>query len=197
MNFKKIILASQSPRRSQLLQWAEIPFEIIISETDESYPGGLSPAEIAEHVAFNKAVAVSKKNTIGNTNADDYPILAADTIVVLANKILGKPSSREEAINTLLLLSGKTHSVITGVCLMFKKNKKTFSEETLVTFHKLTQQEIEHYVDTYHPYDKAGAYAIQEWIGVVGIESIDGDFYNVMGLPVSRVVRELEKMPVK
>lgn len=194
MEIKKIILASQSPRRKQLLEWAEIPFEIIIPDTDESYDYRLSPFEIAEHIAENKALAVKKMMADAYTNADGYTILAADTIVVLGNKIIGKPAGRDDAINTLKQLSGKTHSVITGVCLLSKGHKKIFFDETLVEFHRLTQRQVEYYVDNYKPYDKAGAYAIQEWIGVIGIKSITGDFYNVMGLPVSRVIKELEAL---
>lgn len=177
-----------------MLQWAEIPFEVIVSETDESYPYGLSPFEVAMHIACNKAMATRRKIPGRETNGLEYTILAADTIVVLGNKIIGKPSGREEAFNTLGLLSGKTHSVITGVCLLRGETKKTFFSETLVKFHTLTHGQVEHYIDTYKPFDKAGAYAIQEWIGVVGIESIEGDFYNVMGLPVSRVIKELEAL---
>lgn len=187
---KKIILASQSPRRSQLLEWAEIPFHIIVKETDETYPPGLSHEEIAVHIARNKALAVqeeAEKNEI---------ILAADTLVVLNENILGKPVHREDAVSMLLALSGTTHYVITGVVIMNGHQEITFADTTQVEFHRLTTEEIEYYVDKYKPYDKAGAYAIQEWIGVVGIRSVNGDFYNVMGLPVSRVIRELEKMQV-
>ena len=190
MKVEKIILASQSPRRKQLLEWAEIPFDIIIPHTDESYDFGLSPFEVAEHIAENKALAVKKKIADKNTNDHGYTILSADTIVVLGNKIIGKPAGRDDAINTLKQLSGKTHSVITGVCLLSKEHKKIFFDETLVEFHRLTQSQVEYYVDNYKPYDKAGGYAIQEWIGVIGIKSINGDFYNVMGLPVSRVIKE-------
>lgn len=194
MEIKKIILASQSPRRRQLLEWAEIPFEVIVSATDESYPYNLSPFEIAEHIAYNKALSVQKKLQDADSNAAGYTILSADTIVVLGNRIIGKPSARNDALNTLRLLSGKTHSVITGVCLLSAGKKKLFFEETLVHFYHLTQAQIEYYVDTYKPFDKAGAYAIQEWIGVIGIRSIEGDFYNVMGLPVSRVLKELQAL---
>jgi len=192
MKTEKIILASQSPRRKQLLEWAEISFDIIVPDTDESYDNNLSPFEIAEQIAEDKALAVKKKIIDADTNAKGYTILAADTIVVLGNKIMGKPAGREDAINTLKQLSGKTHAVITGVCLLSEEHKKIFFDETLVEFHRLTQSQVEYYVDAYKPYDKAGAYAIQEWIGVIGIKSINGDFYNVMGLPVSRIVRELQ-----
>ncbi|MGH2563925.1 MAG: Maf family protein, partial [Ginsengibacter sp.] len=159
---KKIILASQSPRRSQLLQWAEIPFEVIIANTDESYPGYLPPQEIATHIAYNKALAVKEKIIEAKPNVKDYTILAADTIVVLNNAIIGKPSGREDAIQTLLGLSGKIHSVITGVCILTKEKKVIFADETKVEFHTLSRQQVEYYVDNYKPYDKAGAYAIQE-----------------------------------
>ncbi|MDQ6764168.1 MAG: Maf family protein [Bacteroidota bacterium] len=194
MQTGKIILASKSPRRSQLLQWAEIEFEVITADTDESYPPELLPAEIAMHIASNKANDVEKKVALSKGNGNGYPILAADTIVVLDNKIIGKPSGREDAIHTLSLLSGKKHLVITGVCILSGENNIVFAERTIVEFNSLTQIQIQHYVDNYKPYDKAGAYAIQEWIGVTGIKSINGDFYNVMGLPVSRVVQELVKL---
>lgn len=185
---RKIILASKSPRRKQLLQWAEIPFEVVVKETHESYPSNLCAVEIAIHIAANKAIAVK------NSEGDLTPVLAADTIVVLDKKIMGKPADREDAIKILSDLSGKKHLVITGVCILFKQNKIVFADTTEVVFHTLTKEQIIFYVDKYKPYDKAGAYAIQEWIGVVGIKSIKGDFYNVMGLPVSRVVKELQKL---
>ncbi len=194
MQTGKIILASKSPRRRQLLEWAEIDFEVITADTDESYPGGLLPADVATYIASNKANDVREKLDLLKHNGDGYPILAADTIVVIDNKIIGKPSGREDAIDTLSMLSGRKHFVITGICILTEKNKIVFAEETEVEFHMLSQIQIEHYVDTYKPYDKAGAYAIQEWIGVIGIKSIAGDFYNVMGLPVSRVVQELERI---
>lgn len=185
---KKIILASQSPRRKQLLQWAEIPFEVIIKQTDESYPEGLSAENVAMHIAVNKAL------TVKAFKGDAEPILAADTIVVLNNEIIGKPTDEQDAINILSKLSGKKHLVITGVCILFNNKKIVFADTTEVEFHELTKEQIIFYVDKYKPYDKAGAYAIQEWIGVVGIKSITGDFYNVMGLPVSRVVKELNNI---
>ena len=191
---QKIILASQSPRRKQLLEWAEVPFEIIVSETDESYPQNLSTAEIAIHIARNKALAIHKLLKGSNTIQKFNPILAADTIVVLQNKIIGKPRDREDAINILSDLSGKQHHVITGVVILHNEKEIAFAETTEVHFHELSLAQIEFYVDNYKPYDKAGAYAIQEWIGVVGIKSVVGDFYNVMGLPVSRVVQALQNL---
>jgi len=194
MKFDKIILASQSPRRSQLLQWAEIPFEVMMVPTDESYPLNLHPKEITIHIAINKAMAVKEKIYHSTTNGHGYTILAADTIVVMENKIIGKPKDRDDAIETLKDLSGKTHSVITGVCILSADKKIVFADETFVEFDQLTQHQIEYYVDAYKPYDKAGAYAIQEWIGVTGIKSITGDFYNVMGLPVNHVIKELSAL---
>ena len=185
---KKIILASQSPRRKQLLEWAEIPFDIIVKATTEDYPPGLKPQEIAIYIAQQKAEAVQQQAP------DSQTILAADTIVVLGENIIGKPVHREEAVSILFALSGEKHKVITGVVIRKGDKEISFADVTEVEFHKLTLEQIEFYVDKYKPYDKAGAYAIQEWIGVVGIKSINGDFYNVMGLPVSRVVRELQKI---
>lgn len=185
---KKIILASQSPRRKQLLEWAEVPFDILVQETDESYPEGLSVEEVSIHIAKQKALAVQSDLPA------DAVIVAADTIVVLGERIIGKPKSREDAVAILTDLSGQKHRVITGVCILQNDKAIIFSDTTDVTFHELTAEQIAFYIDKYKPYDKAGAYAIQEWIGVVGIKSVQGDFYNVMGLPVSRVVRELEKL---
>ncbi len=184
----KIILASQSPRRKQLLEWAEVTFEVVVAETDENFPPGLNPDEIAVYIARNKALAVQQKRNTGDI------ILAADTIVVLNDHIIGKPVHREEAITILMALSGEKHKVITGVVIRKDDEETAFADTTEVEFHDLTVEQIEYYVDHYKPYDKAGAYAIQEWIGVTGIRSVSGDFYNVMGLPVSRVIRELQKI---
>lgn len=183
----KIILASQSPRRKQLLEWAEIPFDVIVRPTSEDYPPGLHPEQVAIYIATQKANAVQELSN-GQT------ILAADTIVVLGENIIGKPVHREEAVSILFALSGETHKVITGVVVRKGEKEISFADITEVEFHNLTLEQIEFYVDKYKPYDKAGAYAIQEWIGVVGIRSINGDFYNVMGLPVSKVVRALREL---
>jgi septum formation protein len=183
-----IILASQSPRRKQLLEWAEVPFDIVVKETDEHFPPNLTPEEVAVYIARNKALAVQQQ--VGN----DKTILAADTIVILGDNIIGKPVHREDAVSILLALSGERHRVVTGVVILKGDKEISFADVTEVEFHDVSVSEIEFYVDKYKPYDKAGAYAIQEWIGVVGIKSIHGDFYNVMGLPVSRVVRELNKL---
>jgi len=185
-----IILASQSPRRRQLLEWAEIPFEIMVKETDESYPEDLSMDLIAIHIARNKALAV-KEQMIQQVNKT---IIAADTIVVLNNEVIGKPKDRQDAIKILSNLSGQIHHVVTGVVILSSTKEIAFADTTEVAFHHLEEKEIIFYVDKYKPYDKAGAYAIQEWIGVVGIKSVKGDFYNVMGLPVSRVVQALKNL---
>lgn len=190
---KKIVLASQSPRRKQLLEWAEVDFDIIAEATDESFPDHLTPKGAAIHIARQKALAV-QAGEVYKRYEQDVPVLAADTIVVCEGRIIGKPADQEDAIRILHMLSGKKHEVITGVVIVNGKEQKTFADITEVWFHTLTPEQIIFYVEKYKPYDKAGAYAIQEWIGVVGIERINGDFYNVMGLPVSRVVRELEDL---
>ncbi|MET0467008.1 MAG: Maf family protein [Chitinophagaceae bacterium] len=184
---KPIILASQSPRRKQLLEWAEIPFEIIIKETEETFPAAMATEEVPVHIARNKALAVQA------TVSKEKIVLAADTVVVLGQRIIGKPQSREDALQILQDLSGNQHRVITGVVIRQDQRETAFADITDVYFHPLTDEQIQFYVDKYKPYDKAGAYAIQEWIGVVGIKGVKGDFYNVMGLPVSRVVQELIK----
>jgi septum formation protein len=184
---RKIILASQSPRRKQLLEWAEIPFEVFVRPTDEHFPPTLPIEQVPVYIARNKALAVQQEVS------DDAIILAADTIVVLNDHVIGKPVHREDAVSMLMALSGSTHRVITGVVLKKGKEEISFEDITEVQFHSLTINEIEYYVDHYQPYDKAGGYAIQEWIGVTGIKSITGDFYNVMGLPVSRVIKALQE----
>ena len=187
---KKIILASGSPRRKMLLEWAEVPFEVIVSDTDESFSSSLSPSAVAVSIAQkkNQAVVEQLQNEISNAI-----VIAADTIVVLENEIIGKPVDRDNAIEIIQKLSGKKHEVITAVNIRDDQKDIHFYDVTEVVFHELTLEQISHYVDQYKPYDKAGAYAIQEWIGVVGIQSIHGDFYNVMGLPVSKVLKVLKE----
>lgn len=185
---KSIILASQSPRRRQLLETANYDLEIVIANTDETFSDNLAEEDIPVHIALDKAKTVAAK-----FNSLEKPIVAADTIVIIDKKILGKPVNREEAIQFLNQLSGNTHKVITGVAILNKDKVITFSDITEVSFHPLTNEQIIYYVDEYKPYDKAGAYAIQEWIGMIGISKINGDFYNVMGLPISKVVQQLEK----
>lgn len=180
----KIILASKSPRRRQLLEMAEIDFDIISLDTDESYPPDLPIAQIPAFIAQHKALPI----------AAQYPdrlVLSADTIVVLENKIIGKPKDRQDAIDILKQLSGRTHEVITGVWMQHNGISRSFSDRTQVEFHSISTEQIEFYVDKYQPFDKAGAYAIQEWIGAIAIKRIEGCFYNVMGLPISKVVNEL------
>ena len=190
-----IILASQSPRRKTLLEWAEIPFEIIVKATDETYPSSLAIEEVPVYIANEKAVTVRQhvQHAFHGAYAGKT-ILAADTVVVLNNEIIGKPEDRNHAIDILKKLSGQTHQVITGVVILAGEASIRFADTTEVQFHPLTDEQIVFYVDKYQPFDKAGAYAIQEWIGVVGIQSIKGDFYNVMGLPVSRVVKALQDL---
>lgn len=192
VTIKPIILASQSPRRKQLLEWAEVPFEVVVSETPEDYPASITEEEVAIYIATDKALTV-KKLLESKGRYNNQPILAADTIVVLDKSIIGKPIDRSDAIHILSALSGKTHKVITGVHIINSEKSMSFADTTEVDFHELSTGQIEFYVDKFKPYDKAGAYAIQEWIGVTGIKSIRGDFYNVMGLPVSRVVKILSE----
>jgi len=184
----RIVLASGSPRRRQLLEWAEVPFDVLVKETAETYPPGLAVEEVPVHIARNKALAVRDQVDTGRV------ILAADTVVVLGSEIIGKPRDREDAVNILCRLAGQRHEVITGVVLEKGQEEVAFADRTSVWFHELERAAIERYVDQYKPYDKAGAYAIQEWIGVIGIRGIEGDFYNVMGLPVSRVVQALAQL---
>ncbi len=185
-NPKQIILASQSPRRQQLLQQAEVAFEVLTVHTEELFPDTMPVAEVPAFLALEKAMAVKE------TLTQDAIIIAADTVVVLDNRIIGKPADEEMAVQTLLALSGQTHTVITGVAMLNGAETHTFSDVTRVHFHPLTEAQIRYYVSHYKPYDKAGAYAIQEWIGVVGIKGIEGCFYNVMGLPVSKVLHQLQ-----
>lgn len=191
----KIILASQSPRRKQLLEWAEIEFDVIVSNTNELFPANLAVEDVPVFIARQKAEAIKLLPVYMHYDAG-IPILAADTIVVIEDEILGKPTDRENAIELLTKLSGKKHIVVTGVAILYDDKEVVFNDITEVVFHQICKEDIEYYVDHYKPYDKAGAYAIQEWIGVIGIHSIKGDFYNVMGLPISRVIRALHNLSV-
>ena len=188
LNKYDIILASASPRRQELLQQLGVDFKIHIRTVDEQYPEGLDVDEIASFLSNHKADAFET-----DFFADNTLLIAADTIVCLEGKVLGKPAGRKEAIDYLQQLSGKMHRVITGVSMRGKDKRISFSVNTDVYFKSLSKQEIEYYVDNYKPFDKAGAYGIQEWIGMVGIEKIEGSFYNVMGLPVLRLYEELIK----
>lgn len=183
----RIFLASRSPRRQSLLTQAGIPFEVWLKEEiPEDYPPELSPAEVANYLAKLKA-----KLYLSELNTKDV-LITADTLVVLGDKILGKPSDRESAIAMLNDLSGKPHEVITGVCLTSRDRELVFNSSTIVWFDHLEQVEIEEYIDEFSPYDKAGSYGIQEWIGYMGIHRIEGSYFNVMGLPIQRLYQELQ-----
>ena len=187
LNDFKIILASRSPRRQQLLRELGLKFEVVIKEYEEIYPEGLSGDEIARYVAHEKAT--SFKNEI----SDNVIVIAADTIVWCNNKVLGKPIDNEDAKSILKEISGNTHEVITGVSILSSSKELTFSDSTKVTFESLSEEEISYYVEKYKPYDKAGAYGIQEWIGIIACSHIDGSYFNVVGLPVQRLYSELQK----
>ena len=185
---KKIILASNSPRRRELLAGLDIDFEVkVLPDIDESYPEGLSMEDTACYIAKEKAAAYT------SLLADDELVITADTIVVVDKEILGKPIDADDARRMLRLISGRTHQVITGVCLMDVKQTKAFSVVTDVTFKKLTEDEISYYIERYKPFDKAGAYGIQEWIGYIGVTNLSGSYFNVMGLPVQRIYNELQQ----
>lgn len=189
LNKYKIILASGSPRRRELLSGLGIDYEVkILPDVDESYPDTLQGEEIPLYIAREKADAYKSLIRPGEL------IITADTIVWLDNTVLGKPRDAAHAMEMLRRLSGKTHQVITGVCLTTQEFQRSFTTVTEVTFAPLTEEEIEYYVTNYRPLDKAGAYGIQEWIGFVGVESIRGSYFNVMGLPVQRLYRELIKL---
>jgi septum formation protein len=191
LNNQRIILASRSPRRQQLLRELGLKFDVIIKDYSETYPEGLGGEEIARYVAHLKAS--SFKNKI----SDNEIVITADTIVWCNSKILGKPLNREDAIHMLKEISGNTHEVITGVCLYTCSKEKTFSESTKVTFDTLSDDEIYYYIDKYKPFDKAGAYGIQEWIGLAACSHIEGSYFNVVGLPVQRLYKELQNFILK
>jgi septum formation protein len=184
----RVILASRSLRRQQLLRELGIDFEIVLMDFDESFPEGFDGNEIARHVAGKKADAfrdVIKENEI---------VITADTIVWCRGKVLGKPVCAEEAASMLREISGTTHEVITGVSILFYNRKVVFTESTKVTFEEMSGREIDYYVEKYAPFDKAGAYGIQEWIGLTACSHIDGSYFNVVGLPVHRLYGELKKL---
>ena len=183
----KIILASASPRRKELLAGLDLDFEVkVIKGVSESYPESLRAEEVPQYISREKAAAYQV--------ADDELLLTADTVVVVDNTILGKPHDADDARRMLRLISGRTHQVVTGVTLTTAKAQKTFGVTTDVTFRQLTDDEINYYTSHYRPFDKAGAYGIQEWIGYIGVTSIHGSYYNVMGLPVQRIYQEIMKM---
>lgn len=183
---KKIILASASPRRQALIKDLGLDYTIIERAVDEHYPAHLKGAEIAIYLSKLKASAFSLKEI-----PEDHILITADTIVSLDDHILSKPKDFDHARQILTQLSDRTHEVITGVCLKSNKKEVSFSASTKVTFKALSDEEINYYIEKFHPYDKAGAYGIQEWIGYIAIKKIEGSFYNVMGLPVQRLYDEL------
>ena len=184
----KYILASRSPRRQQLLREAGIDFTVRYHDHDETYPPGLSGREIAEYLSAAKAEMFREDGL-----KDNEIVITADTIVWCNGKVLDKPSDGQEALEIIRTISGNSHDVITGVTLLSSKKEVTFSETTLVYFSWLSDDEIRFYIDKYKPFDKAGAYGIQEWIGIVGNSRIEGSYFNVMGLPVQRLIAELRK----
>ena len=186
---KHIILGSQSPRRRELLAGLDLDFEVrVIDGISEGYPEGLKPMEIALYIAEEKS------HPYEGSLKDDDLLVNADTIVVVDDAILGKPHDEADAKRMLRLLSGRTHQVITGVCLTTRKEKKQFAVATDVTFKSLSEAEIDYYVGHFKPFDKAGAYGIQEWIGYIGVTGIRGSYFNVMGLPVQRLYEEMQEL---
>lgn len=189
LNKYKVILASNSPRRRELLAGLGVQYEVkTIPNVDETYPEGLDGVEIPVYIAKEKAEAYR------SLMQSDELIITADTIVWLDCKVMGKPKDEEDARRMLHALSGHTHQVMTGVCLTTATSQKTFATVTDVTYAVLSEDEIDHYIETYRPMDKAGSYGIQEWIGFVGVESISGSYFNVMGLPIQRLYTELKKL---
>lgn len=185
----KVILASNSPRRKELLSGLGIDYEVrTLPDVDESYPDTLQGGDIPLYIAREKAAAYRDL-----LQADEL-MITADTIVWLDGRVLGKPRDREEALQMLRNLSGRTHEVFTGVCITTTEWQRSFSAQTEVRFAQLTEEEIAWYVDYYQPMDKAGAYGVQEWIGFVGVEYISGSYFNIMGLPVQRLYRELKSV---
>ncbi|SFK86985.1 Maf-like protein [Proteiniphilum acetatigenes] len=183
-----LILASNSPRRKELLSGIDVEYEVLaLPDIDESYPDDLPHEEIPEFLAKKKALAYI------SLLQDDTLLITADTVVLLHDRILGKPLDKADAKRMLKELSGETHRVVTGVCLTSKQKQVCFSDTAHVTFGLLTDEEIDYYVEKYNPSDKAGAYGVQEWIGYVGVRRIEGSYFNVMGLPIFKVYRELRR----
>ena len=186
---KKIILASNSPRRKELLAGLGMPFEVkVLKDIDESYPDDLPVSEVALYIAGKKADAYR------STLADDELVITADTVVIVDDEILGKPVDETDAEHMLRLISGRTHQVTTGVCMLTRETERRFAVTTDVTFKQLSAEEIHYYITKYHPFDKAGAYGIQEWIGYIGVTGLRGSYYNVMGLPVQRIYETLKQI---
>ena len=187
MKHYQIILASNSPRRKELLAGLDLQFEVrVLQDIDESYPHDLPTLKIAEFISKKKADAYVE------TMADDELVITADTVVILGDEVMGKPHDEADAKRMLGELSGQTHQVATGVTLSTRERQMSFSVVTDVTFKQLSADEIDYYVHTYHPMDKAGAYGIQEWIGYIGVTALKGSYFNVMGLPVQRIYEALK-----
>ena len=185
----KIVLASNSPRRRELLAGLGLDFQVrVLPDIDESYPSTLPALETAEFIALKKAAAYQ------TVMAPDELVITADTVVIVGDEVLGKPADAAEARLMLGKLSGRTHQVVTGVCLTTNRQTRHFSVRTDVTFKELTDEEITYYIEKYKPFDKAGAYGIQEWIGYIGCTGLQGSYYNVMGLPVQRIYTELQTL---
>ena len=182
---KKLILASKSPRRSQLLQEAGFSFEVKTKEVEESYPEDLPTLEVAAYLAKKKAYAAK------SFLKEDHILLAADSIVTLGDEIFGKPKDDDDAKRILMCLSGKEHLVITGVCLLSTEKEKVFSSISKVTVDELTLEEIDYYIQNYQPFDKAGSYAVQEWFGLCKVSKIEGLYSNIVGLPVEAIYKAL------
>ncbi len=182
-----IILASKSPRRKQLLSELGLNFEVKTFDVDESYSHNMPINQVAEYLALKKALPFEK-----NIQPNQL-VITADTVVIAHNAILGKPDSYDQAFDMIQSLSGTSHCVQTGVCILSKTNKVSFAVSTTVFFEKLSSDEISYYIKTFSPYDKAGAYGIQEWIGSIAISRIEGSYFNVMGLPVQRLYHELKR----
>lgn len=187
LNKYRIILASHSPRRQQLLRELGIRFDVVLKDYPETYPKNLKGKEIALYLARGKAKLFKKEIS------DNEIVITADTIVWCNNKVLGKPSDNRDARRMIMEISGNTHEVITGVCLFSTLRNKTFAVSTKVTFDTLSDDEITFYIDKYKPFDKAGAYGIQEWIGIAACSHIEGSYFNVVGLPVQRLYKELQR----
>lgn len=184
----RLILASNSPRRRELLSGIDVEYEVMtLPDIDESYPDDIPHEEIPEYLAKKKAAAYI------SLLEEDTLLVTADTVVLLHERIFGKPADKEDARRMLKDLSGETHRVVTGVCLTSKQKQVCFSDVAYVTFGQLTDEEIDYYVEKYNPTDKAGAYGVQEWIGYVGVERIEGSYFNVMGLPIYKLYRELRQ----
>lgn len=186
MNLPHLILGSKSPRRQQLLREAGFQYTTVTIDVEETFPDNIPAETVASYLAKKKAMAFGG-------DLGDSLLVTADTVVIIDGRILGKPENREEAVDMLQCLSGRSHKVITGVCLRDRRVTRCFDEVTRVYFKKLTAEEIHYYIDNYKPFDKAGAYGIQEWIGLIGIEKIEGSYFNVVGLPVHRIHRYLKE----